>query len=122
MADIQIKRVYEPASPEDGWRVLVDRLWPRGMTKERAQADLWLKEAAPSTELRLWFGHDPAKWDEFMRRYRAELDAQPEAVAALLAAAARGRLTLLYSARDETRNQAVALREYLLARLASAPS
>lgn len=122
MADIQIKRVYEPASPEDGWRVLVDRLWPRGMTKQRAQADLWLKEAAPSTELRRWFGHDPAKWDEFMRRYRAELDAQPEAVAALLAAAARGRLTLLYSARDETRNQAVALREYLLARLASAPS
>lgn len=120
MADIQIKRVYEPASPEDGWRVLVDRLWPRGMTKERAQADLWLKEAAPSTELRLWFGHDPAKWDEFMRRYRAELDAQPEAVAALLAAAARGRLTLLYSARDETRNQAVALREYLLSRLSSA--
>lgn len=122
MADIQIKRVYEPASPEDGWRVLVDRLWPRGMTKQRAQADLWLKEAAPSTELRLWFGHDPAKWDEFMRRYHAELEAQPEAVAALLAAAARGRLTLLYSARDETRNQAVALREYLLARLASAPS
>lgn len=114
MVDIQVKRVYEPAGPEDGLRVLVDRIWPRGMTKEQVGADQWLKEVAPSTALRKWSGHDPARWDEFKRRYFAELDANPQPVTALLGQVARGRLTLLYSARDLQHNQAVALREYLL--------
>jgi uncharacterized protein YeaO (DUF488 family) len=114
--DIQTKRVYEVASPDDGFRVLVDRIWPRGMTKERAGADLWLKEVAPSTELRKWFHHDRSKWEEFKERYTAELDANPQAVGKLLDAAARGRLTLLYSAKDSEDNQAVVLREYLLSR------
>jgi uncharacterized protein YeaO (DUF488 family) len=114
--DIQVKRIYEPADPHDGFRVLVDRIWPRGMTKEHARADLWLKEAAPSTALRKWFCHDPAKWEELKRRYAGELDARPEVVAKLLEEASRRRVTLLYSARDEAHNQAVVLREYLLAR------
>lgn len=112
--DIRIKRVYEPAAPHDGFRVLVDRVWPRGMTKEQVQADLWYKDMAPSTGLRKWFGHDPAKWEAFKRRYFLELDAQPEAVARLLDQAAKGRLMLLFAARDAEHNQAVALREYLL--------
>ncbi|MEW6356650.1 MAG: DUF488 domain-containing protein [Planctomycetota bacterium] len=112
--DIRTKRVYEEASPEDGFRVLVDRVWPRGMTKERAQADLWLKEAAPSTALRKWFSHDRSKWEAFKSRYFSELDANPEAVARLLDEAAKDRLTLLFSAQDTECNQAVALREYLL--------
>lgn len=114
--DIQTKRVYEPANPHDGSRVLVDRVWPRGMTKEHVQADLWMKDAAPSTALRKWFGHDQSKWEEFKNRYFLELEAQPEAVARLLDETAKGRLTLLFSARDVENNQAVALREYLLAR------
>jgi uncharacterized protein YeaO (DUF488 family) len=116
ITDIQTKRVYEPANPHDGFRVLVDRVWPRGMTKEQVQADLWIKDAAPSTALRKWFGHDQSKWEEFKNRYFLELQAQPEAVARLLDETAKGRLTLLFSARDVERNQAVALREYLLAR------
>jgi uncharacterized protein YeaO (DUF488 family) len=116
MTDILTKRVYEPANPDDGFRVLVDRVWPRGMTKEQVQADLWLKEAAPSTALRKWFGHDRSKWETFKRRYSSELDAKPEAVAKLLDQAAKGRLTLLFSTRDAEYNQAVALREYLLSR------
>ncbi len=116
MPDIQTKRVYEPPAPDDGFRVLVDRLWPRGLTKAQVQADLWLKDVAPSTALRKWSGHDPAKWQAFKRRYFAELDANPQPVARLLAQASQGRLTLLFSARDVERNQAVALREYLLAR------
>ncbi len=80
MTDIQTKRVYEPASPQDGFRVLVDRVWPRGRTKEQVRADLWLKEIAPSTELRKWFGHDRSKWEEFKSRYFSELDAKPEIV------------------------------------------
>lgn len=116
MADIRLKRVYEPADSEDGYRVLVDRVWPRGMSKEQLQAHAWYKEVAPSTGLRKWFGHDRARWHEFKRRYFAELDSQSEAVAKLVAHAARGRLTLLFSARDADYNQAVALREYLLAR------
>lgn len=119
MADIQLKRVYEPAAPEDGWRVLVDRVWPRGMHKEQVAADAWLKDVAPSTKLRQWFGHERAKWEEFRQRYALELDANPDAVAPLVAAAKSGRLTLLYAARDAECNQAVALRAYLLARLAS---
>jgi uncharacterized protein YeaO (DUF488 family) len=116
MADIQTKRVYEPADPQDGLRVLVDRVWPRGMTKEQAHADLWLKEVAPSTSLREWFSHDRSKWEAFKERYFSELDANPHAVGRLLdEAATKGRLTLLFSARDVECNQAVALREYLLA-------
>jgi uncharacterized protein YeaO (DUF488 family) len=116
MTDIRTKRVYEPADPRDGFRALVDRVWPRGMTKEHVQADLWLKDVAPSTALRKWFGHERSKWQEFTRRYWVELDAQPEGVARLLAEAAKGRLTLLFSARDAEYNQAVALRDYLLSR------
>lgn len=114
--DIRTKRVYEPASPQDGFRVLVDRVWPRGMSTERLNADLWLKEVAPSAALRKWFGHDPSKWAEFKRRYFAELDGKAELLKRLLHHAAKGRLTLLFSARDAERNQAVALREYLLSR------
>ncbi len=116
MIDIRTKRVYEPADPQDGFRVLVDRVWPRGMKKEAVQADLWLKEAAPSTALRKWFNHDQTKCETFKRRYFGELDAKPEIVASLLEKAAKGRLTLLFSARDIESNQAVALREYLLSR------
>lgn len=114
MKEIRTKRVYEEASSRDGFRVLVDRVWPRGMTKEHAHADLWLKEAAPSTELRKWFSHDPAKWKEFKSRYFSELDEHPDAVKALLDKAENKQLTLLFSAQDTEHNQAVALREYLL--------
>ncbi len=114
--DIQTKRVYEPAGPDDGVRILVDRVWPRGMTKDQARCDAWLKDAAPSTALRKWFAHDRSKWEEFKSRYFSELDAQPRAVARLLEEAAKGRLTLVFSARDAECNQAVALREYLLSR------
>lgn len=113
--DIRVKRVYEPAAPADGFRVLVDRVWPRGVKKEELEADLWLKEVAPSTALRKWFGHDPARWEEFKRRYFAELDEKPDVVGRITGGA-KGRVTLLFSARDEEHNQAVALREYLLAR------
>ncbi len=116
MTDIQTKRIYELATPHDGFRVLVDRVWPRGMTKEQVQVDLWLKDVAPSTALRKWFGHDRSKWEAFKGRYFVELDAQSEAVARLLDEAAKGRLTLLFSAREAQYNQAVALREYLLSR------
>ena len=110
---IQVKRVYEPAEPRDGARFLVERLWPRGLKKEALPLDGWLKDVAPSTALRQWFGHDPARWDEFQRRYAAELGAAPDAWAPLAAAARRGTVTLLYSARDTEHNSAVALRDYL---------
>ena len=118
--DIRTKRVYEPATSHDGFRVLVDRVWPRGLTREQVQADLWMKDVAPSTALRRWFGHDRSKWEAFKRQYFSELDTQPQAVARLLEEAAKGRLTLLFSARDAAYNQAVALREYLLSRAACA--
>ena len=111
---IGLKRVYDPAGPEDGCRVLVDRVWPRGIRREALAGELWLPEAAPSTELRRWFNHDPERWAEFDRRYRAELDDRPETVRHLLALAADRGLTLLYSARDREHNQAAALRDYLL--------
>lgn len=112
---IQVKRAYDPPAPEDGYRVLVDRLWPRGLSKDRAAVDEWLREVAPSTDLRRWFAHDPARWAEFRRRYSAELAAPAarEAVARLRALAARGGITLLYAATDEVHNNAVALRQYL---------
>lgn len=116
MNEIRIKRVYEPAEPADGFRVLVDRVWPRGLTKEKVAAETWLKEAAPSTQLRKEFHHDRAKWDQFKVRYFAELDQQPEAVAFLLEEAARAPLTLLFSASDTEYNNAAALREYLIKR------
>ena len=114
MKDIKAKRVYEPASSHDGFRVLVDRVWPRGLKKEQVHADLWLKEAAPSTDLRKWFGHDPTKWKEFKSRYFSELDANPEVVKALLDEVTKQQMTLLFSAHDTEHNQAVALKEYLL--------
>lgn len=116
MLEIQTKRVYEAVEKEDGSRVLVDRVWPRGIAKERLQARQWLKEAAPSTALRKWFGHDRTRWEEFKNRYFAELDAQPEVIQELLGLAAQDRLTLLYAARDTRCNQAVALKDYLVAR------
>lgn len=112
--DIQIKRAYEPADPADGCRVLVDRIWPRGRTKEQVACELWLKEIAPTTELRKWFNHDHTKWTEFQQRYREELSADTDAVQTLLEKAKTGRLTLLYGAHDQECNQAVVLRDYLL--------
>lgn len=113
MGSIKIKRVYDTQAGDDGWRVLVDRVWPRGVSKQKAAIDLWRKEIAPSTELRKWFGHDPARWDEFRRRYREELHAQPTLVDELQDHARKGPLTLVYSARDEAHNQAVVLRQVL---------
>jgi len=110
---IAIKRVYEPTAQGDGARVLVDRVWPRGLTKEKAALDLWLKAIAPSTELRKWFGHDPARWDEFRKRYGEELDRSGEALGQLKALLIKGPVTLLYSAYDVEHNQAVALADYL---------
>lgn len=110
---IQLKRAYEPPAPDDGCRILVDRLWPRAVSKDAAQIDLWLKELAPSAELRKWFGHDPSKWAEFRRRYFRELDEHPDAVAQLRAVIRKGPVTLVYGARDQEHNDAVALKEYL---------
>ena len=110
---IKLKRVYEEPDPADGTRILVDRLWPRGLTKEKAHVDLWLKEVAPSNELRKWFAHDPARWAEFKTRYRAELKHNSEQVALLKQAAAKGPATLVYGAKDEEHNEAVVLQELL---------
>ena len=110
--DIRIKRIYEKPRKEDGRRILVDRVWPRGVKKERAGIDLWLKEIAPSTELRKWFNHEPAKWEEFRKRYRAELRRNGTAVRALRRELEKGPVTLIYSAKDEAHNQAAVIREY----------
>ncbi len=110
---VSLKRVYEPPKRSDGTRILVDRLWPRGLTKEKARVDIWLKDVAPSTELRKWFGHDPEKWNEFRKRYRAELRDRKEALAALRAAAKKSQVTLLFGAKDTEHNEAVILRHYL---------
>ena len=114
---IKVKRVYEPVEADDGRRLLVERLWPRGMRKEALALDDWLKEVAPSDGLRRWFGHDPQRWQEFQTRYAAELDAHPEAWQPILHAAREGTATLLFSARDTEHNNAVALKQYLEARL-----
>ena len=114
---IHTKRVYEPASKADGKRYLVDRLWPRGIKKEALRAEAWLKDVAPSDELRHWYSHDPAKWKEFRRRYFAALKTQPGAVQTLLDAARAGDITLLYSSREPELNNAAALKEYLTALL-----
>ncbi|MCM8748672.1 DUF488 domain-containing protein [Thermomicrobiaceae bacterium CFH 74404] len=116
---IRIKRVYEPPAAEDGQRFLVERLWPRGLRKDAMLLDGWLREVAPSDGLRRWFDHDPAKWDEFRRRYAAELDERPESWRPLLEAARQGPITLLFSARDTEHNNAVALKAYLESKLAS---
>jgi len=115
-ANLRLKRAYEPADESDGLRILVDRLWPRGVSKARARIDRWLKEVAPSAELRTWFGHDPARWDEFRNRYLVELNAHREQIEELRRLARSGRVTLVYSARDEQHNDAVVLRALLLGR------
>ena len=112
---ITLKRAYDPASPADGARFLVERLWPRGISKSRLRLDGWLKDAGPTTELRKWFGHDPNKWDRFRERYFRELDSRPESWQPIVAAARRGMVTLVYSSHDEEHNNAVALKEYLQA-------
>jgi len=111
---LRLKRAYEPAGPGDGKRILVDRLWPRGVSKGEAALDDWMKEVAPSTELRKWFGHDPGRWPEFQRRYRAELRQQGEALDRIRALAGKHVVTLVYGARDEEHNDAVVLRQVLL--------
>jgi uncharacterized protein YeaO (DUF488 family) len=111
---VQLKRVYEPASRTDGTRILVDRLWPRGLSKEDAAIDHWCKELAPSTVLRQWFGHEPERWVEFRKRYRAEIAQQPKALAELRAFARKGPITLVFAARDELHNDAVVIYELLL--------
>lgn len=111
---LRLKRAYEAAAASDGMRVLVDRLWPRGVSKDAAAVDLWLKELAPSTELRKWFGHDLARWPEFQRRYDEELRQHPEMMAQLRGLARKQRVTLVYAAKDEAHNDAVVLRKLLL--------
>lgn len=110
---IQIKRAYERSSKNDGARFLVERLWPRGVKKENLQIEDWLKEVAPSSELRQWFQHDPAKWSEFRQRYFRELEKRPDSWQPLLTRARRGRVTLVYSAHDTEHNNAVALKDFL---------
>ena len=112
---VAIKRAYEEPSESDGRRILVDRLWPRGLTKEKAKVDLWLKEIAPSNELRRWFAHDPEKWTEFQARYAKELKSHAEQFAVLKHEARKGPVTLLYGAKDEDHNQAVVLKKMLRA-------
>jgi uncharacterized protein YeaO (DUF488 family) len=114
---IQIKRVYDPASPRDGQRFLVDRLWPRGIKKDDLKIETWNKDVAPSNELRHWYGHDPDKWCEFNQRYFDELDERPEAWKPLLEAARKGDITLLFSSKELELNNAVTLRAYLEQRL-----
>lgn len=110
---IKIKRAYDEASDDDGYRILVGRLWPRGVTKERAAIDLWLKDVAPSTALRKWFRHDPKKWDAFRERYRKELESKQGDIEIIMRKAKEGTVTLIYSARDREHNAAVALKEYI---------
>lgn len=117
---IKLKRVYEPASRTDGTRILVDRLWPRGLSKEEAAIDHWCKALAPSTALRQWFGHEPERWEEFRRRYKAELAEAPEALTELRGFARKGPITLLFAAHDELRNNAVVVHELLRAKLRAA--
>jgi len=110
---IAVKRVYEPPSPEDGRRILVDRLWPRGIAKAEAEIDHWAKEIAPSSELRKWYKHDRSKWEEFKQRYFAELDSAPDAVQSFRHSVLSGKVTFLYSSKERELNNAVALREYM---------
>jgi uncharacterized protein YeaO (DUF488 family) len=111
--DIKIKRAYDPPEEDDGFRVLIDRLWPRGVSKEAAKIDLWSKDLSPSTALRRWFGHDPKKWEEFKRRYYRELDAHPEAVEDLRRRTKKQTVTLIFGAKDPGHSNARALMDYL---------
>lgn len=111
---IRVKRVYEPPSDEDGQRVLVERLWPRGLTKEKARIDLWLKDVSPSPELRKWFSHDDSKWDEFSARYRKELDENIAGVRRILELSREGDITLVFASKDMEHNSTVLLRDYVL--------
>jgi uncharacterized protein YeaO (DUF488 family) len=113
MTNIRIKRAYEQPDAGDGERILVDRLWPRGLTKEKAKIDLWLKDVAPSTELRKWFAHDPARWTEFQSRYKTELKGNKEQLSLLRKEAAKGTVTLVYGAKDQEHNEAVILQRLL---------
>ena len=113
---LKLKRAYEPVSRNDGTRFLVERLWPRGVTKEHLHVDAWLKDVGPTTALRKWFSHDPEKWPQFRARYFRELDSRPEAWQPILSAARRRTVTLVYSSHDEEHNNAVALKEYLQAK------
>lgn len=113
MTEIRLRRAYEEPGPMDGQRILVDRVWPRGISKEDLELDAWLKDIAPSDALREWFGHDPGKWGAFKDRYTKELDEREEAVAAIRERCGEGRVTLVYGAKDEKRNNAVALKDYL---------
>ena len=110
---IKVKRVYEPPTRADGTRILVDRLWPRGLSKEKAKIEFWAREISPSTPLRRWYSHDPEKWSEFKKRYAAELQANPKGVEELLRHAGKGTVTFVYSSKEERLNNAVALKEYL---------
>ncbi|MEO6843954.1 MAG: DUF488 domain-containing protein [Ginsengibacter sp.] len=110
---IKIKRVYKKPEKADGFRVLVDRLWPRGLTKEKAAADLWLKDIAPSTELRKWFSHDPDKWPEFRKKYLGELKENKESVSILKDKIKKGAVTLLYGARDQVHNEALVIKDFI---------
>jgi len=114
---LRLKRAYEPAVRQDGYRILVDRLWPRGLSKEKAAIDEWLKDIAPSAELRRWFGHEPERWREFRRRYERELRAREDLVREIAALALRRRVTLVYGARDEAHNDAVVLAAVVRARM-----
>ena len=115
-ASVKLKRAYEPAAADDGTRILVDRLWPRGVSKEHAALDQWMKDIAPSAELRKWFGHDPARWEEFGRRYTGELHGNAELLDQLRSLARQGPVTLVYSVHDEVHNDAIVLRDLLLGR------
>src|SRR6516165_12485386 len=112
---IKLKRAYEAVAPDDGFRILVDRLWPRGVSKDSARIDLWLKEIAPTVTLRKWFGHDPSRWAGFRDRYFQELDKNHAAVEQLIDMSRRGTVTLVFGVKDEEHNDAVALKEYLTA-------
>ncbi|HET9265990.1 MAG TPA: DUF488 family protein [Vicinamibacterales bacterium] len=114
---LKLKRAYEPGSRSDGTRVLVERLWPRGLSRKTLRIDAWLKDVGPSTGLRQWFSHDPDKWPRFRSRYFRELDSRPEAWRPIVSAARRGTVTLVYSSRDTTHNNAVALKDYLRSKI-----
>jgi uncharacterized protein YeaO (DUF488 family) len=110
---LKLKRIYDPVRKEDGFRILVDRLWPRGQNKQDAAVDLWLKDIAPSTELRKWFNHDPAKWSEFQKKYKKELETNHDGVSRLKKYLAAGDVTLLFAAKDEAHNQAVVIKDFV---------
>jgi uncharacterized protein YeaO (DUF488 family) len=118
---LKLKRAYEPGTRSDGTRILVERLWPRGLSKGTLRVDAWLKEVGPSTELRQWFNHDPEKWPRFRDRYFRELDSRPEAWRPIVSAARRGAVTLVYSSRDTEHNNAVALKDYLQPKIRRRP-